>query len=107
MKQMTAPELAARLADASRAAPILLDVREPNEYQICHIAGAQLIPMNQIPARIEELAQDAEIICICHHGGRSMKVASFLEGNGFSHLTNLTGGMHAWALQVDQSMPTY
>ncbi len=107
MKQITATELAARLADSSRPAPLLLDVREPNEYAICHIAGSQLMPMHSVPERIEELEPDADIVCICHHGARSASVAAFLERNGFSQLTNLTGGIHAWAMQVDQSMPTY
>ncbi len=107
MKQITATELAARLADSSQPAPLLLDVREPNEYAICHIVGSQLMPMHSVPERIEELEPDAEIVCICHHGARSASVAAFLERNGFSQLTNLTGGMHAWAMQVDQSMATY
>jgi rhodanese-related sulfurtransferase len=107
MQTMTAPELAAWLNDASRARPMLLDVREPWEFQTCHIEGAVPMPMNTVPARIEELEEDAPIVCICHHGARSMQVAAFLERNGFSHVTNLTGGVHAWALQVDSSMPTY
>jgi rhodanese-related sulfurtransferase len=107
MQHMTAPELAAWLGDASRAKPVLLDVREPWEFQTCHIAEAVPMPMNTIPARINDLEEDAPIVCICHHGGRSMQVAAFLERNGFSQVTNLTGGVHAWALQVDGTMPTY
>jgi rhodanese-related sulfurtransferase len=107
MQHITAPELAAWIADSSRPAPVLLDVREPWEYQTCHIAGVTLIPMNTIPARQGELDADAQIVCICHHGGRSAQVAAFLERNGFTQVTNLTGGVHAWALQVDKSMPTY
>jgi rhodanese-related sulfurtransferase len=63
--------------------------------------------MNTIPARIEELDEGAEIVCICHHGARSLQVAAFLERNGFGKVTNLTGGIHAWAVQVDGSMPKY
>lgn len=107
MQRINAPELAAWLADDTRANPVLLDVREPSEFQTCHIGGALLIPMNTIPARLQELDKNAEIVCICHHGGRSMNVAGFLEQNGFTHITNLTGGVHAWALQVDPAMPTY
>ncbi|MES2932709.1 MAG: rhodanese-like domain-containing protein [Pseudomonadota bacterium] len=107
MQQMTAPELAQWLADSSRARPFLLDVREPWEYETCHIDGAVLIPMNTIPTRLNELEEDAEIVCICHHGARSMQVAAFLERNGYAHTTNLTGGVHAWAKQVDNAMPTY
>lgn len=107
MQQMTAPALAAWLADASRPKPVLLDVREPWEYETCHIEGALLIPMNTVPARLGELDADTPVVCICHHGARSMQVAAFLEHNGFTQVTNLTGGVHAWAQQVDGSMPTY
>ena len=107
MQHVTAPELAAWLGDAARPRPLLLDVRENWEFETCHIDGSTLIPMNTIPARIEELDEDAEIVCICHHGARSMSVAAFLERNGFGKVTNLTGGVHAWALQVDSAMPKY
>ena len=107
MEQMTAPALAAWLADPSRPRPLLLDVRENWEFETCKIEGSTQIPMNTIPARIEELDEDAEIVCICHHGARSMQVAAFLERNGFTRVTNLTGGIHAWALQVDGTMPKY
>jgi len=107
MQYLTAHELAGWLADESRAPPLLLDVREPAEYQICHLEHAVLMPMNTIPARIDDLESDAEIVCICHHGARSMQVAAFLERNGFTRISNLTGGVHAWAQQVDPAMPTY
>jgi rhodanese-related sulfurtransferase len=107
MQHMTAVELAGWIADAARPQPVLLDVREPWEFETCHIASARLIPMNAIPARHAELAADAPIICICHHGARSMQVAVFLEQEGFTQVTNLTGGVHAWAQQVDSTMPTY
>lgn len=107
MQTITAPELAAWLADSQRAQPLLLDVRESGEFALCHIPGSSLMAMNTVPARINELEEEAEIVCICHHGGRSMQVASFLERNGFGQVSNLTGGVHAWALQVDPAMPTY
>lgn len=107
MQHITAMELAQRIQDASQPQPLLLDVREAWEFDLCHIAGAQLIPMNAIPARHMELNRQMPLVCICHHGGRSMQVAHFLERNGFSQVINLTGGVHAWAQQVDASMPTY
>jgi rhodanese-related sulfurtransferase len=107
MNHLSAPELAARLADATQPRPMLLDVRESWEYQTCHIEGATLIPMQTIPARLQELDEETEIVCICHHGMRSMQVAAFLERNGFTRVHNLTGGVHAWASQVDPAMPTY
>lgn len=109
MEHVSAAELAAWLADtdATRARPFLLDVREHWEFETCHIDGATLMPMNSIPARIDDLDEDAAIVCICHHGARSMQVAAFLERNGFARVSNLTGGIHAWALQVDTAMPKY
>lgn len=107
MRQMTAPELAAWLADPAREQPLLLDVREDWEFETCRIAGSVQIPMHLIPVRVSEIDDDREVVCICHHGARSMQVAAFLERNGFSNVTNLTGGVHAWAVQVDPSMPKY
>ena len=107
MRQMTAPELAAWLADPAREQPLLLDVREVWEFVTCKIAGSTQIPMHLIPVRVSEIDDDREVVCICHHGARSMQVAAFLERNGFSNVTNLTGGVHAWAVQVDPSMPKY
>lgn len=107
MQHVTAVELSAWLADAGRTRPVLLDVREKWEFDTCKIEGALNIAMNTIPARIDELDEDAEIVCICHHGARSMQVAAFLERNGFSKMVNLTGGIHAWAVQVDSTMPKY
>jgi rhodanese-related sulfurtransferase len=107
MQHLTAVELAAWLQDSSRAQPVLLDVREQWELDTCKIGGSVHIAMNTIPARIDDLDEDAEIVCICHHGARSMQVAAFLERNGFSKMINLTGGIHAWAVQVDSTMPKY
>ncbi|HEY5801111.1 MAG TPA: rhodanese-like domain-containing protein [Burkholderiaceae bacterium] len=107
MQQLTAPQLADWLGDTARAAPVLLDVREGWEYATCHIAGSLLMPMSTVPARMNELDDDAPVVCICHHGARSMQVAAFLERNGYTQVSNLTGGVHAWAQQVDPAMPTY
>ena len=107
MKQITPVALAAWLADASRSKPLLLDVREPWEFQTCSIAGSRHVPMGEIPARAGELDAAAEVVVICHHGGRSMQVAVFLEKNGFSKVRNLAGGVDAWAKSVDPKMPLY
>ena len=107
MQHITATDLAAWLADDARAKPVLLDVRENWEFETCRIDGSVQIPMNTIPARIDDLDEDAEIVCICHHGARSLQVAAFLERNGFGKMVNLTGGIHAWALQVDRAMAKY
>jgi len=107
MQHITAPELAARLVAEGENGPLLLDVRENWEFATCQIPGSVQIPMALVPIRISELDDDREIVCICHHGARSMQVAAFLERNGFTDVTNLTGGIHAWAVQVDGSMPKY
>ncbi len=107
MQQMTPPELAEWLADGARPQPVLLDVREPWEFQTCHIDGSLPMPRPSVPARQEDLDPAQPVVCICHHGARSMAVASFLERAGFGQVINLAGGIHGWALQVDGSMPTY
>ncbi|MFZ4874880.1 rhodanese-like domain-containing protein [Janthinobacterium sp. Mn2066] len=107
MEHLSAPQLAAWLADPARPRPLLLDVREPWEFEICQLDGATLMPMQSIPGRIDDLDEDAEIVCICHHGARSLNVAAFLEHHGFGKISNLTGGMHAWAVQVDSAMSKY
>src|SRR5258708_26595673 len=107
MKQITAAELSAWLADAGRAKPLLLDVREPWEYEKARIEGSQLVPMGEIPARLGELDPDREVIAICHHGGRSMQVAMFLEKSGFAKAHNLAGGIDSWSKTVDPSVPLY
>jgi rhodanese-related sulfurtransferase len=106
MKQITAPDLHAYLETADPK-PILLDVREPREFEYCHIAGSLHMPMNDVPARIGELTPEREIVCICHHGMRSASVAGFLERQGFRNVVNLTGGVDAWAVQVEPDMPRY
>lgn len=107
MQNLTAPALSEWLADQSRAAPVLLDVREPWEIATAQIAGSVSIPMRDIPARSEELDDDAQIVCICHHGARSAQVAMFLDSRGFTKVFNLQGGIDAWSRQVDPSVPTY
>jgi rhodanese-related sulfurtransferase len=107
MKSISAPELAAWLADASREPPILLDVREPWEFDKARIAGAQLVPMREVPARLGELDRAREVVAICHHGGRSAQVALFLEKNGYGKVHNLVGGVDAWSRTVDPAVPTY
>jgi len=107
MGHLTPAQLKAWLTDAGRSAPVLLDVREGWEFQTAHIADSKLIPMGQISSRTGDLDPEAETVVICHHGGRSMQVASFLERNGFAKVYNLTGGVDAWARTVDPSMPKY
>ena len=87
--------------------PLLLDVRENWEFEICHIKGSELIPMQTIPNHLDKLDPNQEIIVICHHGVRSRMVGRFLEQAQFMNVRNLSGGVAAWAQLVDRSMSTY
>lgn len=107
MRQITAPALDAWLAGQQRPAPLLLDVREPWEFQYCHIEGSLLMPMAVVPARMAELDPEREVVVICYHGGRSAQVCLFLEHQGFAQVFNLAGGVAAWAAQIDPRMPQY
>ena len=105
MEQITPTQLAQELESGER--PLLLDVREQWEFTHCHIEGSQLMPMQTVPLRLEELDPAKRIVCICHHGARSMQVGLFLESRGFSGVVNLSGGVAGWARSVDPTMPTY
>ena len=107
MTNLAPAQLADWLGDKTRARPQLLDVREPWEFQTCHLAESRHVPMAEVPRRLGELDPQAEKVVICHHGGRSMQVAMFLERQGFKRVHNLAGGLDAWARSVDPSMPTY
>ena len=88
-------------------APLLIDVREPHEYQICKIEGSVLIPLGDLPARVGELDPTVEVVMQCRSGVRSGKAAAFLRERGFKSVHNLTGGILAWIDQVDPSQPKY
>jgi len=107
MRQLSATQLRDWLADAGRARPVLLDVREPWEFETCRIAGSISMPMRGIPARYHELGRDGDIVMVCHHGARSFQAGMFLEQMGFTRIINLQGGVAAWAREVDPAMPTY
>jgi rhodanese-related sulfurtransferase len=102
---LTAPELAARLQ--SDDTPIVLDVREPWEFATCAIAGALPMPMREVPTRMAELDESKDIVCVCHHGARSLQVGVFLARNGFERVFNLSGGIDAWAREIEPAMPRY
>ena len=87
--------------------PLVLDVRENWERAAARLPGTVDIPMMEVPQRLTELPRDRQIVVMCHGGVRSMKVAQFLAQNGFSRLANLTGGIHAWACDVDPGVGTY
>lgn len=106
MREFDAKQLEAYL-ESTEQRPLLLDVRQPWEYEACRIDNSLLIPMGQIPVRMDELDKDQETVVICHHGIRSRQVAYYLEQAGFTNVINLRGGVNAWAREVDTSMATY
>jgi len=107
MQQITPLELKQRLDSGEPLT--LLDVRESWEFQLCHINNSLHIPLGDILASqsFEQLDKQIEIIAICHHGIRSLQAATQLQRNGFERITNLQGGVHHWALQVDPNMARY
>jgi len=105
MRQFKPIELKQHLDN--NAQPLLLDVREPWEFELCHLSGALLVPMSQLPHQLETLNPHQETVVICHHGIRSQHVGIFLERMGFTQVINLKGGIDAWARDVDPKMPTY
>lgn len=86
---------------------LLIDVREPHEYQIARIPGSRLIPLGQLPSHLDELDRNADIVAHCKSGGRSQKAVDLLKANGFKHVRNMTGGITAWSDKVDPSVPKY
>ncbi|QDU94276.1 rhodanese-like domain-containing protein [Lignipirellula cremea] len=88
---------------------LLLDCREPSEYEAVKIEGSKHLPMGETPSRLEELEafRNGRIVVHCHHGGRSMKVTSFLRDQGFAGAQNMEGGIDQWSLEIDPSLPRY
>ena len=89
----------------------LIDVREPEEHAICHIKGAQLIPMRTIPQHLQELDVDdasGEVLCVfCHHGVRSLSVVDWLRRQGVENCQSLAGGIDRWSLEIDPQVRRY
>jgi adenylyltransferase/sulfurtransferase len=104
--EITVEELKAEL-DRKGENIVLIDVREPHEWEIAHIEGARLIPLNQLPERLGDLDGHSEIVTHCHHGARSMKALEILKGAGFSKVRSLAGGIDAWAERVEPGLARY
>jgi adenylyltransferase/sulfurtransferase len=104
--EITAEELQRELEE-KRSDLVLIDVREPHEWEIAHIEGARLIPLGQLPERLGELDGHAEIVTHCHHGARSMKALGILKGAGFNRVRSLAGGIDAWADRIEPGMARY
>jgi rhodanese-related sulfurtransferase len=86
---------------------VLLDVREPDEIATASVTGATTIPMAQVPQHLAELPKDRPIVVMCHHGGRSAKVTTFLNANGYANAVNLDGGIDAWSTAIDPTVARY
>lgn len=98
---------AKRLLDQSPCGVHLVDVREPSEVALAGIRGAELIPMGRIPAHLHALPRDEHLLILCHHGGRSLRVTQFLRAQGYTAVTNIAGGIDAWAAQIDPALARY
>ena len=109
LRQLGVTELQSFCASAGQ--PLLLDIREPWEAQLASIrlAGVteKLLPMGQLPDRLDELDPLQPVVVYCHHGMRSLQVVAFLQHQGFESVYNLAGGIDAWSTQVDPSVPRY
>lgn len=111
IEQIDATVLNEARADALAGA-VMLDVREPWEFELARIEASVNIPMSTLGGRVDEVralqdAADAPLVLICHHGSRSMHCAQFLAGQGLGPLINLSGGIDAWSQRVDSSVPRY
>lgn len=112
IEQVRPGELARWFArQGADTAPVVLDVRESAELRSASVRpdGFTLlcIPMGSVPQRLAELDPDMPIACLCHHGARSMRVAQFLQQQGFARVANIAGGIHAWALEHDPAVAQY
>jgi rhodanese-related sulfurtransferase len=105
LQHVTVHELVRRLREP--APPLLLDVREDNERAIGAIPHSVHIPMSQIQRRLSELDERRETVVYCHHGVRSQRVGEFLRASGFSRVASLDGGIDAWSVEVDPTVPRY
>lgn len=106
LSKLSVTELKAWL-DCEEAKPLIIDVREPWECEVCRLESSVQIPMRQIPEQMSELDSGRDIVVVCHHGSRSLQVCRFLAQHGFHRLFNVTGGIDAWAQQIDPSMARY
>jgi adenylyltransferase/sulfurtransferase len=105
LAETTVDELKARFERGETV--FLLDVRNPEEYQICRIPGSVLLPLPELPRRVGELDREREMVVHCKSGMRSQKAIAFLRQQGFTKLSNLKGGILAWADRIDPTMPKY
>ncbi|MEP7185026.1 MAG: molybdopterin-synthase adenylyltransferase MoeB [Rhodanobacter sp.] len=104
------PEISAHELDELRGdgtSILLVDVRNPTEYELTRIPGALLLPLTELSMRLDELSKDRKIVCYCHTGKRSARAVALLQDSGFTGVTSLAGGIEAWSTQIDASVPHY
>jgi rhodanese-related sulfurtransferase len=109
---MAVPEVSVKEVQsllASEAPPRLIDVREAEEWETCHIPGAELMPLSQWPQLVEERLGDKQqaLLIHCHHGGRSARATNWLLNQGYTNVKNVAGGIDAWSLEIDPAVPRY
>jgi rhodanese-related sulfurtransferase len=101
---------AAREKLATESNVILLDVREPEEYALAHVDGSLLMPMQSVPAelqKLEAMADEGDLLVLCHHGVRSLQVAAWLQARGVENAVSVAGGIDRWSVEIDASVPRY
>lgn len=103
MKQITVVDFKQIINDEDI---FLVDVRNPNEFELANIGGA-LIPLPELESRFNEIPKDKKIYCLCHHGMRSAYACQFLASQGFENVVNISGGIDAWSLYVDPTVDRY
>lgn len=104
--EITVDDLKSRIASGNP--PLLLDVREPWEYQAAHLPDTMLMPMNEVPSRaFNELDEEQPIAVLCHHGARSLSVANWLRQQGFTKAQSVAGGIDLWSRVIDPAVPRY
>ena len=103
--QISAKEVSERIARGDKL--LLIDVREPWEYELCRIPNAKLIPLGMLPANLHALLDADGVICYCHHGLRSLDAAVWLRQQGVESAKSMAGGIERWSAEVDPSVPRY
>lgn len=107
MRELSVQELKAARDDGTADQWQVIDVREPWEHAICALKGARPLPMQSLPQGVQDLDPHCPTVVVCHHGVRSFQVALWLERNGFMDVANLSGGIDAWAREIESGMAQY
>ena len=107
--EITPRDACARLREQEETRPLLLDVRRLDEWETARVDSATLIPLQELPMRLDEIEQhrDRPIITLCHHGRRSLRAASMLRAAGFTNVLSMAGGIDLWSMDIDPGVPRY